>query len=59
MKVKELIKKLKKMNPEAVVCWQAHDQDEHELDGWLQIVQEGCEEMLKAEGYPAIVVLGP
>lgn len=59
MKVKELIRRLKKMDPEAEVGWQTHDQDEHELDGWVRLVGEGSERMCLEEHEPRIVVLKP
>ena len=57
MKVRELIKALKKQDPEADVCWQAHDQSEHECDGWVDSVEKGNEAMCDAEGKTSIVVL--
>lgn len=57
MKVRELIRKLRKMDQEAVVVWQAHDQSEHEIDGWVRCVTEGCDEMLRQENEKSIVVL--
>lgn len=57
MKVKELIRELKKHHPDADVGWQAHDQDSHEIDGWVDFVSEGCEKMCFEENKTRIVVL--
>lgn len=59
MKVKELIRELKKYHPDAEVVWQAHDQDEHEIDGWVRFVSEGSEKMCFEESQTRIVVLRP
>lgn len=59
MKVRQLIRELKKMDPNAEVGWQSHDQSEDELDGWVRVVSEGSVELLEREGLKAIVVLGP
>ena len=57
MKVRELIKQLKKQDQDAEVCWQAHDQNEDECDGWVDTVVEGSEELCRAECKKSIVVL--
>lgn len=57
MKVRELIKQLKKQDPDADVCWQAHDQGEDECDGWVNTVTEASEGLCDAEGRKSIVVL--
>lgn len=59
MKVKELIRELKKYHPDAEVAWQAHDQDEHEVDGWVRLAYEGSEKMCFEENQTRIVVLKP
>jgi hypothetical protein len=46
MKVKELIKRLKKEDPEAEVIWQDHDQGEDEFNGNVDMVIETDNETL-------------
>lgn len=58
MKVKELIRQLKKMNPDAVVIFQDHDQGGDEMNGVIDSVTE-CDSDVLAErlGGP-VVALG-
>jgi hypothetical protein len=46
MKVKELIKRLKKQDPEAEVIWQDHDQGESEFNGTVDMVIDTDNETL-------------
>lgn len=59
MTVAQLIKLLKKQNPNAEVCWQALDQSDHECDGWVRCCREAEPSLCEAEGLPLIVVLAP
>lgn len=57
--VKQLIAKLRKQDPDALVVWQANDQDDSECDGYVRAVVEGSELLLKAEGVEKLVALRP
>lgn len=54
---RQLIAKLKKMNPDAVVVWQDHDQESHEYNHSVHYVDEGPSELCDAAGVPSVVVL--
>lgn len=56
MKVRELIRLLKKQNPDAAVLMQAHDQSEDESDGPVDFVSASDSELLQ-ERYDGPVVL--
>lgn len=55
MKVRELIRLLKKQNPDAKVLIQAHDQSEDESDGPVEFVSASESELLQ-ERYEGPVV---
>ncbi len=55
--VKQLIAKLRKQDPDALVVWQAHDQSNDECDGWVRTVIEADQCLLDAEGLEKLVVL--
>ena len=57
--VKQLIAKLRKQDPEALVVWQSHDQSVDECDGWVRDVAEASESLLRAEDVEKLVVLKP
>lgn len=57
--VKQLIAKLRKHDPDAIVVWQAHDQSVDEQDGFVNYVEQADESLLRAEGIEKIVVLRP
>lgn len=57
MQVKELIRRLKKQHPEAVVIWQDHDQTEDEVAGDVVEVEASDSEILKERFGPLIVTL--
>ena len=57
--VKQLIAKLRKQDPDALVVWQAHDQNPDECDGWVNSVSEADEALLAAEDVAKLVVLRP
>lgn len=63
--VRALIAKLKKMDPDALVAWQAHDQNLDEIDGFVRTVYDAEPALivarsldLEATGKKHIVVLG-
>lgn len=63
--VRQLVSRLKKMPQNALVCWQNHDQNEDETDGFVNNVSEGTPslhtahaDMLEYSGKKKIVVLG-
>lgn len=57
MKVKELIKKLKKQNPEALVIWQDHDQTEDEVAGdVVEVEASDSEILLERFGCPIVTL---
>jgi hypothetical protein len=66
--VRQLIAKLKKLDPEAVLAWRDHDQSVNEINGFVRTVGHAESELL-ADPYVAsvlakygdqnIVVLGP
>jgi len=49
MTVKQLIAKLQKQDPDAVVVWRAHDQSEDEFDGYVSRVCEAPSSMTEIE----------
>lgn len=55
MSVRELIAKLRKMPPEAVVGWQDHDHSEDELGGIVRCVDEASD-FLKSERLVGVVL---
>ncbi len=57
--VKQLIAKLRKQDPDALVVWQAHDQSVDECDGWVAIVEEAEPSLCAAEDQEKLVVLRP
>jgi hypothetical protein len=57
MKVKELIKQLRKMDPEAVVVFQDHDHGADEMNGEIDNVSESSSEELKERlGGPVVLL---
>lgn len=58
MKVKELIKRLKKEDPEAEVIWQDHDQGEDEFNGTVDaVIETDNETLVERLGTDRIVAL--
>ncbi|MEQ4254290.1 hypothetical protein [Pseudomonas syringae] len=57
MSVFELIKLLKKQNPEAKVLMQSHDQGEDETDGEVTAVSASESEILQSRCNGAVVVI--
>lgn len=57
MKVKELIKQLRKLNPEATVVMQDHDQGEDENNGKVAFVEESESEVLRERFGGAVVTI--
>lgn len=58
MKVKELIKQLKKEDPEAEVIFQDHDQSEDESNGFVDSVTEVESDVLSEKlGFDKFVAL--
>lgn len=57
MKVKELIRQLRKMDPEAVVVFKDHDHDADEMNGEIERVSE-CDSEALAErlGGPVVAL---
>ncbi|MFV0455566.1 MAG: hypothetical protein ACK5NQ_11355 [Pseudomonas sp.] len=57
MKVKELIRQLRKMNPDAVVIFQDHDHDYDEMNGEIDCVTE-CESeaLIERLGGPVVAL---
>jgi len=56
--VKQLIAKLKKHDPNALVVFHNFDQDEDECDGYIGSVDDAPESLLGREGKKSLVVLG-
>ncbi|MGS8281646.1 hypothetical protein [Pseudomonas sp. PARCl1] len=57
MTVKELIKQLRKLNPEAAVVMQDHDQGEDESNGTVLFVEESDSEVLRDKFGGAVVTI--
>lgn len=59
MKVKELIKSLKKQNPDAVVVWQDHDQGEDEMNDYVGSATASSDnDLIERIGAPVVVLRG-
>ncbi len=58
MKVRELIKLLKKEDPDAEVVYQTHDQTNDELDGVIDSVAASDSEIIQNRFNGGVVVLG-
>lgn len=57
MKVKELIRQLRKMNPDAEVIFQDHDQGNDEMNGEVDSVTEcDSDELIERLGGPVVVL---
>lgn len=57
MKVKELIRQLKKMNPDAEVVFQDHDHDADEMNGSVDNVNESSSvELIERMGGPVVTL---
>lgn len=57
MKVKDLIKILRKQDPNAEVGYRAHDNGTDEIAGWVESYEVADEDLCDTEGYESIVVL--
>lgn len=57
--VKKLIAELKKQNQNAVVVFQTHDQSQDEIDGFVNVVEQGSEYLANLLEKSAIVILRP
>lgn len=57
--VKRLIAALKKEDQNAIVIWQAHDQSENEVDGFVNSVSEATDFLIEKEQLGKLVVLRP
>lgn len=58
MKVRELIRQLKKMNPDSEVISQDHDQGEHEVGNVLRRAEQSDSYVLQDRfGGPVVVLL--
>lgn len=51
MTVKELIRHLKKCDPDSEVVWQSHDQSPNESDGHVRRVQQADEDFFRGNPY--------
>lgn len=57
MKVKDLIRQLKKMNPDAEVVFQDHDHGADEMNGSIDHVKESSsEELIERMGGPVVTL---
>lgn len=57
MTVKELIKLLKKQDPNAIVGYAHQDNSADEIAGWVETVYDADQEVCEIEGYESIVIL--
>ncbi|QZA71276.1 hypothetical protein AH02_33 [Pseudomonas phage AH02] len=57
MRVRQLINKLKKLDQDAVVLIQTHDQTEDETDGEVNTVESSDSEVLQERCNGAVVVI--
>lgn len=57
MQVRELLKALKKLDPDAEVGYAHQDNSADEIAGWVESVHEADKELAEKEGYPNLVIL--